>query len=129
MIRAMALAALALLPAASASAEAKLTAVRGEFLKTGEAIHGLLSEEDGKGTLQAQLSTLVACTGTYEAVAGAGEGRISCSDNRTGEFSFVRAGDGGIGCGVLQPGTGFFRLVIGETVFLPGYPQGLSCGR
>lgn len=106
------------------------TALRGEFLSNGEAVHGLLrGEGKGEGLVEVQLSGLAACTGSYRETNGAGEGTIACSDNRKGEFSFVRDGAGGIGCGVLQPGTGVFRFVLGETAFLPGYPEGLSCGR
>lgn len=120
------------LPLAGAGAIAgeagEVTALRGEFLDNGEVIHGVLeSAGEGRGRILMELSGLAVCHGEFRRAGTAGEGPLACSDNRRGSFAFVRDGAGGIGCGTLQPGTGTFRFVLGETAFLAGYPAGLSC--
>ena len=111
--------------------DAPVTALRGEFLKTGEVISGVLvPDESGGGSVYLQFSTLTGCRGSYQmAAASSGRGKFQCDDNRNGDFWFVIEGDGGIGCGVAQPAARVFRVVVGEVAFSPGFPQGHSCGQ
>ena len=123
--------ALAVLPISGLAKDAPVTALRGEFLKTGEVIIGaLVPDESGGGSVYLQFSTLAGCRGNYQmAAATSGRAKFQCNDSRSGDFWFVIEGDGGIGCGVAMPASQVFRVVVGEVAFSPGFPHGHSCGQ